>query len=208
MASEEAKNTAEKGKVDRFRNRRKNSASTGFRLWFFASTRRWGFMCMFAAIATVSLSVASRQPHWFLYLVGECAAVGVGVSAGWCWVKYDRAKMTRPINVKDDDIDRLGFFNSRVAMRSLTLFKITIADYPIEKEQKDKVIALVERYWRKVEAADIRLPEPPASPKGGTDPESTSGSGSAPRSGSSGGAGIVQPQHSHARDHLFLAGSG
>jgi hypothetical protein len=100
-----------------------------------------------AAIATVGFVLLSYfEPIWPFFLAAEIAAVILGLVFGWCRVDFDRMKVRGPLNPKGE-LDQLGFFNSRVAMRSLELFKITIADMPIPEAERNAANELVERYW-------------------------------------------------------------
>jgi hypothetical protein len=122
----------------------------------------------FLVLVALPLSYGFRQ--WPFYLAAELATAALGLTAGWCWIDYDRRKINGPLDLYED-VDQLGYFNSRVAMRSADLFHVTIADIPKkeedkrkgerkerEKDDKDKetyaqrqrdiAYLLVQRYWR------------------------------------------------------------
>jgi len=73
--------------------------------------------------------------------------VAFGINLGWCLVKFDRSRL-KGVNMQQD-LDQMGFFNSRIAMRSPELFNITIADVDdVTDEDKATARALVSKYWQ------------------------------------------------------------
>jgi hypothetical protein len=107
-------------------------------------------LAVVALFALVALPLSYGITQWPFYLAAELSVVVLGLTAGWCWIDYDRRKINGPHLNPSDDLDQLGYFNSKVAMRSAELFNITVMDIPVEKgEQPQRDIAhlLVQRYW-------------------------------------------------------------
>jgi hypothetical protein len=132
-----------------------------FFAWLFRPFRLRTFFLVSLAAATAGLLVWSGyDPLWPVLLAAECAAVGLGISFGWCIVKFDRTRLkwVKP----DSELDKLGFFNSRIAMRSQELFDITIADLSdVTPEQKESARELVRNYWKpKTDHSAPMSPEP------------------------------------------------
>jgi len=103
------------------------------------------------AALVILLALSYIVPIWPFCLAAELGAVAVGVTAGWCGLDYERMKVTTiPAHLKKNghaELDDLGFFNARVAMRNRDLFRISIADIPMEPEQRAAAQGLVDRYW-------------------------------------------------------------
>jgi hypothetical protein len=125
-----------------------------FLKWLFARPIRCLSLVFFASLMSVFLIVGT---WWPFFLAAECAAVGLGINLGWCLVKFDRSRLT---GVKmDQDLDQMGFFNSRIAMRSPELFSITIADVDdVPDHAKTTARALVSKYWQPKTAATGMTP--------------------------------------------------
>jgi hypothetical protein len=122
----------------------KNSTLLLFLAWLFARPMRCLSLLLFAGLMSVFLVVGT---WWPIFLAAECAAVSFGINLGWCLVKFDRSRLK---GVKmHQDLDQMGFFNSRIAMRSPELFNITIADVDdVTDHDKATARALVSKYWQ------------------------------------------------------------
>jgi len=119
--------------------------SGGYFRWYHLP--RYHQKIKWATIAAVGFVLLSYlEPIWPFFLAAELASITLGLVLGWCRVDYDRMKIRGPLKM-EGELDQLGFFNSRVAMRSLRLFKITIGDMPIPVAEKEAATELVERYW-------------------------------------------------------------
>jgi hypothetical protein len=117
-----------------------------------ARDRSWKKLAVVALLALVALPVSYGITQWPFYLAAELSVVLLGVTAGWCWIDYDRRKINGPGLKIDGDLDQLGYFNSRVAMRSAELFNTTVVDIPVEpgdQPQRDIAHLLVQNYWGK-----------------------------------------------------------
>jgi hypothetical protein len=104
------------------------------------------------------LVLSYLKPVWPCFLAAALAAVALGLVRGWCRVDFDRLKARgrwhpslasriQPLDPKGE-LDQLGFFNSRVAMRSPELFRIAIEDMPMRPDERELANQLVNRYWQ------------------------------------------------------------
>jgi hypothetical protein len=112
--------------------------------------RSWKKLAVAASLALLFLLLSYGIRQWPFYLAAELSVVLLGLTAGWCWIDYDRRKINGPGLSMDSDLDQLGYFNSRVAMRSADLFNVTVLDIPVgsgEQPQRDIAHLLVQRYW-------------------------------------------------------------
>ena len=137
---------------------------------------RWK-MFVWILISLIAVVVSYRVTIWPMYLLAELCMVILGLVAGWCLVDFDRQKALGAATIvapkgarwfqnvkanflpdpveeearesldKTKDLDQLGFFNSRIAMRSPELFEVSIADIPGTEEQKKEAVDLVWDYW-------------------------------------------------------------
>jgi hypothetical protein len=115
-----------------------------------ARDRSWKKLAIVAFLVLIALPVSYGITQWPFYLAAELSVVLLGVTAGWCWIDYDRRKINGPgLRIKGD-LDQLGYFNSRVAMRSAELFNTTVLDIPVgpgEQPERDIAHLLVQNYW-------------------------------------------------------------
>jgi hypothetical protein len=114
-----------------------------------ARDRSWKKLVVVALLVLLALPLSYVIRQWPFYLAAELSVVLLGLTAGWCWIDYDRRKINGPGLTIDGDLDQLGYFNSRVAMRSAELFSTTVVDIPVAGEQPERDIAhlKVQRYW-------------------------------------------------------------
>lgn len=115
-----------------------------------ARDRSWKKLAVVAVLVLIALPVSYWITQWPFYLAAELSVVLLGVTAGWCWIDYDRRKINGPGLTIDGDLDQLGYFNSRVAMRSADLFNTTVVDIPVgpgEQPERDIAHLLVQNYW-------------------------------------------------------------
>jgi hypothetical protein len=135
------------------------------------SCRRWlgeaeyrGKIFFCGTVAVVLLGLSYLAPIWPICLAAEIAAVALGLTAGWCRIDYERMRVTaisRVIEVKGGaELDDLGFFNARVAMKSPDLFRISIADIPMKAEERAAAQDLVDHYWQGKQSAHIPKEKP------------------------------------------------
>ena len=125
-------------------NSGKKSTLLLFLAWLFARPIRCLTLVLFAGLISVFLFIGT---WWPIFLAAECASVAFGINLGWCLVKFDRSRL-KGVNMHQD-LDQMGFFNSRIAMRSPELFNITIADVDdVTDQDKTTARALVSKYWQ------------------------------------------------------------
>lgn len=152
---------------------------------------RWK-MFVWVLLSLIAVTVCYRVTIWPMYLIAELSMVILGLVAGWCLVDFDRQKAlgaativaprgakwlqnikanflpdpveeeTREALDKTKDLDQLGFFNSRIAMRSPELFEVSIADIPGAGDQKKEAVKLVRDYWEQKQGDNAGPSQPPA----------------------------------------------
>jgi hypothetical protein len=135
------------------------ASKVGFFGWLWSGKLRLFFLGILLCLMIALLCWSAYQPVWQLLLAAECAAVCFGIDFGWCLVKFDRSRLAG-VDMKKD-LDQLGFFNSRIAMRSPELFNITIADLDeVTPDDKAKARALVRKHWEpKADESTIANPK-------------------------------------------------
>ncbi len=159
---------------------------------------RWK-MFVWVLISLIAVIVCYRVTIWPMYLLAELSMVILGLVAGWCLVDFDRQKVLGAATIvaprgakwfhylkanllpdpgegearkaldKTKDLDQLGFFNSRIAVRSPELFEVSIADIPGTEEQKKEAVDLVRSYWEQKQdnAGTAQPPEENPAQRGG-----------------------------------------
>lgn len=136
------------------------------------------FVACFSVALASSLWLSFDRPHWAFYLLSELASVGLGITSGWWWVDFDYSK---PESLSSPVGDRrqlgflnlrksLGFFHSRVAMRSQELFNITIVGPTIRREQVLFARELVRNYWQLAKKKEPAGSEGPTGQSQSTEP--------------------------------------
>ena len=123
-----------------------NSGSSGW--WdFFFEYVLWVLVAGIISAAIIWLSLSHGTWPW--YLSAEVSSALTGILGTASWIRHDRAKARTSTEGGKGGLDQLGFFNSRLAKRNLTLFRIATKEVVGDEHGKPSppAAALVAKYW-------------------------------------------------------------